>query len=222
MADCIRYDVGTWVRQHSDVLLKDTDEDGHVVLSYRKATPAALDVVLSELGEMTNEARAKLDAMKGSGFYLTQQRIRTELENWEVRLGEYQRLVAERPDQLNPEPIYHCVTAPLLLGWRSNEDCSGPDPEQMGQSVPDVAVPMQLLNEILCLEGAQQNASSEVERYWRAVARGFTTIASDAADAAELAIDTVHEGLRFVNESSFAKIALVALVGAAAYIAITR
>ncbi len=43
--------------------------------------------------------------------------------------------------------IYWCVTAPLLLGWRGNEDCTGVDPKQKHGTVAFVGTPVRILRQ---------------------------------------------------------------------------
>ncbi len=44
-------------------------------------------------------------------------------------------------------PLYFCVTAPLLLGWNGNKDCSATDPKQKVSHVAFAGTPVRIMRE---------------------------------------------------------------------------
>jgi len=220
MSTCNTYDVGLWTRQHSDVFLKACDERGACILSADKATPADIEVMLVELEQLTDKAAERIADAETTVFSAPQKvQLLAELDAWRSRLAEYQSLTLQALEANGgPTDIWHCVTAPLLVGWEGNADCTGPRPDQLEQGQPDVATPLKLLNGALCLQASTDSAVDSVREYFEALSEGLLQVASDLSDAAEAAANAVSSVARTAAKSPGSLLLLGAAVVGLVYL----
>lgn len=182
---CNPYDVGLWVRHHSDVFLKTCDETGACVLSYQKATPEALEVLLDELDRLTDKADERISELSSSVFNVELNKLRFTLQHWRDDLKVYRGHVdTALAEGAGPGAVWDCVAAPLLIGWYPNADCTGPSPLQETQGQPAVAEPLKLLNGAMCLQESNEHASAAVADYFQGLQQGLGDVAADLARAA--------------------------------------
>lgn len=220
MSTCNTYDVGLWTRQHSDVFLKACDERGACILSADKATPADIEVMLVELEQLTDKAAQRIADAETTVFSGPQKvQLLAELDAWRDRLAEYQALTLQALETGGgPTDIWHCVTAPLLVGWEGNADCTGPRPDQLEQGQPDVATPLKLLNGALCLQASTESAADSVREYFEALSEGLLQVASDLSAAAEAAANAVSSVARTAAKSPGSLLLLGAAVVGLVYL----
>jgi len=187
MPDCIQYDVGKFVKQHSDAFLKRVNpQTGQVQLDYSKATPRSMQILLDELQQLTDEVRGSITSVQDGYANSEATKLKMQLGHWQDELNGYKNKVRTAVDQnLGPGAIYYCVTAPLFLGWYPNSSCTGVNPNQTQQMVATVGTPLSLLNQALCLREANENAGEWVLRYWKRVEDGLGTVVDAAQDVAK-------------------------------------
>lgn len=216
---CNTYNVGRFVSQNTDVFLRSIGPDGKPQLTYNKATPEAMAVLIEELDRLTDELQVRINDLSPSLWNEEVQKLRFNFDHWLDDLSVYRSHVEQAVEEgAGPQAIYHCVTAPLLLGWYPNADCTGPNPAQTQQMTAAVGVPLEMLNRVLCIQDAQEHASESVADYFIGLRDGLIELSEDLSDAAANAAAAASAAAKAVAKLSPTTLALLVAAGIGAYI----
>ena len=122
-------------------------EDGS--LSSERATAARLQGFLFALLIQLGEAQTAVEEIPESlGVALARARLLNDILIIRGRFDGMLKILTLFIERGNPDAhtgaVFYCVTAPLLLGWKGNEDCTGPDLDQVGKKVGMAGEPIRI------------------------------------------------------------------------------
>jgi len=194
-------DVGKLTTIATDLILRDPDTGG---LSSDRATPVLMHAVMVQLLGLTAKAKKMLDRAAPSVTYGwafdTYTMLVAEYYAWERKLMRYFEKVNEcmASDPTDPKCVYYCVTAPLLLGWPGNEDCTDIDPNVTQQQFPEIGTPFVLMNEIARFADFRQDHKGIGEFF----ATYLEVLVDTLADAGEAVAGAAVAGVKLLFEET--------------------
>jgi len=208
-SDLEKYDnltPGQFVRGVSAFLLPWVDGK----LDASRATASRMHALLTEL--IKQAAAAKMVADRIPDWQLGRGALQADADALLARLETMNDFVTAKFIALGnfdayQGDIFYCVTAPLLLGWEGNADCTGVDPKQKTEKPPLAGEPLTLIRQA-------QKMGAWAENEWARQAAYFAfkqveDAVEELGDAAVVVYKAVGDELDKAVKSSIGKHVMV-------------
>ena len=199
-------------------------EDGS--LASGRATAARLQGFLFALLTQLGEAQTAVEAIPESiEIAIARGRLLNEIMllrgRFDGMLKTLNLLIERGRPDAHTGIVFYCVTAPLLLGWKGNKDCTGPDPDQKWQQVAMAGEPIRIFRAAQELGAFEATQSSGLLVQY--MAEEAETLAVRGAEiAAQIYTDIDKAVKKIIKRQSYATAIGVGVAGIAALFYFTR